>query len=442
LGRLNYNYDHRYYLSASFRRDASSRFHRDNRWGTFWSIGGNYRVSQEAFMQNFSHWLDNLSVRASYGLQGNDAMLDPASTVTDQAQLYYVWQSLYDLYWANGNAGGALTTTVENRSVTWEKNGNLNIGVDASLFRSRLAVQIEYYQRRTTDLLLNYPLPISSGFTGYSRNSGSMLNSGLELTLLGRIIKTRDFEWNAVLMASTMKNRVLKLTEGGIDITTANQIIREGEPFRSWYLPKSAGVDPENGDQLFWATVDDRGNAKDPYITNIANLAENSRQIAGNMFPDVFGSISTDLRYKSFDFSAATNYSLGGKMFDGVYNSMMSFYYPAQAKHVDLLRAWRQPGDVTDIPRYRLGQTPTPTNDWLISASYFSIKNITLGYTLPADVSKRMGITSLRVFTSTDNVYMFTALKGSNPQISVAERGTNFVYTPERMVSFGVDLRF
>ncbi|MDR0333496.1 MAG: TonB-dependent receptor [Dysgonamonadaceae bacterium] len=442
LGRLNYNYDHRYYLSASFRRDASSRFHRDNRWGTFWSIGGNYRISQEAFMQNTSHWLDNLSIRASYGMQGNDAMLDPASTAVEQAQLYYVWQSMYDLWWANANEGGAITTTVENPEVTWEKNGNFNIGFDASMFRNRLAVQLEFFQRRTTDLLLNYPLPISSGFTGFSRNAGSMLNTGLEFTATGRIIRTRDFEWSATLMATTMRNKVLTLTEDGTDIVAGSSIIREGEAFRSWFLPKSAGVDPLTGDQLFWATVNNQGETVPAYITNSSVLANNSRYVAGNMFPNVFGSLSTDLRYKSFDFSIATNYSLGGKRMDGMYNSMMSFYYPAETKHVNLLRAWRQPGDITDIPRYRLGQTPTAVDDWLIDASYFSIRNITLGYSLPTNLADRIGVGSLRLFTSVDNLHMFTALKGSNPQVSVADRGVDFSYTPERMVSFGVDLRF
>ena len=435
LGRLNYNFNNRYYFSGSFRRDASSRFYRDFRWGNFWSLGANWRISEENFMVGTRHWLDNWSVRASYGVQGNDMLM------TGDNPNLYAWQTLYNLAWSNANQPGAMVTVLGNPELTWERNANLNIGTDFSIFNNRLQATVEYYRRHTHDLLLSYPMPVSTGFASFLRNSGSMLNQGVELTLRGSIIRTRDFNWNATAMVSTLNNRVLTLTEDGRDIITSTRIIREGEAFQSWYLTRSAGVDPLTGQQLFWAHVDAQGNEVDPFITANRTLATGSRHIVGNGFADVFGSLSTDLRFRQFDFSVATNFSIGGKMIDNTYNSLMSFDRASQAKHVNLLRAWQQPGDITDIARPVIGQNPVWTDDMLISRSFFQIRNITLGYTLDRSVAQRLGIGELRVFTTVDNLHTFTALKGINPTFSTIG-GSDFAYTPERMLSFGLNVRF
>ncbi|MDR0865915.1 MAG: TonB-dependent receptor, partial [Candidatus Symbiothrix sp.] len=439
LGRLNYDYDDKYYLSASLRSDASSRFPEDFRWETFWSVGGNYRISKEAFMEDYSDWLDNLAIRASYGIQGNDNLLTTRDGVS--VSDFYPWQSLYDLSWANGNESGALVTSIENDKLSWERIATFNTGLDVSLWDSRLQVGLEYFHRKTNDLLLPYPLPLSSGFSSYNRNSGNMLNSGFELLLSGKIIKTQDLEWSATLMGSRIRNKVLKLTDDGEDILSGSYIIREGEPLYSLYVVRSAGVDPLNGDPLYWATVDANGDDVDPYITTSSVLANQSRYVAGSKYPDFYGSISTDLKYKAFDFSIATNYSYGGKMLDGVYNTLMSFGYAAQAKHKNLERAWKKPGDVTDLHRYEINGSYPVTDNQLIDASYFSIKNITLGYTLASKISKKAGIKTLRVYAAADNVAIFTHLKGTNPQYSI-NSGTDFVYAPTRTFSLGIDLKF
>ena len=429
LSRVNYSYADKYYLSGSFRRDGSSRFHRDNRWGNFWSVGGNYRVSQEEFMSDLD-WISNLAVRASYGVQGNDAL-----------STYYAWQSLYDLGYSNANESGAIVSAVANKNLTWETNHNLNVGLDLGLFDQRLQIGLEWYSRKTTDLLLYYPLPMSSGFEGYYRNSGSMRNQGFEATITGRLMEKKDFSWDLTVMASTMKNKVLKLTDDGKDILSGNQIIREGEAIYSYYLCRSAGVDPATGDQLFWANVDGSGKSVDPYITTNETYAQASRYVAGSKLPSLFGSISTNLKYKGFDLSIATNYSIGGKMIDGVYNSLMGFYYAGQAKHVNLERAWKQPGDVTDIPRYQIGKSIPATDDQLINASYFALKNISLGYTLPTRLVKSWGMGDVRFAVTGDNIYTFTHLKGMDPQYSVTG-GTTYVYAPNRTISFSVDVKF
>ena len=429
FGRVNYDYADKYYFSASMRRDGSSRFHKDARWGTFWSVGGNYRISEEAFMKDID-WLSNLAVRASYGVQGNDNL-----------GTFYAWQSLYNLGYPAANNSGALLTSISSKDITWESSESLNIGVDAGFFDQRLTVGLEYYQRKTKDMLLYYPLPMSSGFEGYNRNSGTMKNSGIEATVSGKIIKTKDFEWDMTVMASTNKNKVLKLTDDGKDIISGSQIIREGETLYSYYVCRSAGVDPMTGDQLYWASVDKKGNEVEPYITSDEGLAQASRVVAGSKTPDLFGSISTQLRYKNFDLSIATNYSIGGEMIDGVYQGLMSYYYPAQAKHKNLARAWKQIGDVTDIPRNIIGKNYPDTDAMLIDASYFAIKNITLGYSLPAKLVKNIGLQGLRLALTADNLYQFTHLKGMDPQYSLVG-GTGYAYTPTRTISFSVDVKF
>ena len=212
------------------------------------------------------------------------------------------------------------------------------------------------------------------------------------------------------VLAAKIKNKVLKLTDDGKDIISGSTIIREGEPIYSYYVIRSAGVDPLNGEPLYWATVDAEGNDVDPYITTNSTYAQASRYVAGSKYPDVYGSISTQLKYKAVDFSIAANYSYGGKMIDGVYQSLMSFSYAAQAKHANLGRAWKKPGDVTDIPSYGIGLNRPTTDNELVDASFFSIKNAVLGYTIPSRFAKKAGIKDLRLYAVADNLYLFTHL--------------------------------
>jgi len=440
LGRINYDYLDKYYFSASIRRDGSSRFQTDNRWGNFWSVGANYRLSQEDFMRDAT-WIDNLAARVSYGVQGNDALLQ---TTTNSDGLYdpdyYSWQALYDLGYSNGNEPGAIVNKIENRELSWETSHNLNIGLDFS-FLQKYQVNVEWFNRRTTDLLLYYPLSSSTGFDGYFRNSGEMWNRGLELSLNARLIKTKDFNWNITLLGSVIRNKVTKLADDGQDILDGNSIIRVGESIYSYYLCRAAGVDPETGDQLYWATIDENGTEVEPYKTANTTYAQASRYVAGSKFADFDGSILTDLQYKNFDFSLNLRYSIGGEMIDGIYNSMMSFYYPAQTKHIDLRRAWKKPGDITDVPRFEHAKNYPATDNRLIDASFFAIKNVTLGYTLPTQWLRVIGLKHLRVYASGDNLALFTHLKGMDPQYSLSG-GTGYAYTPSRVISFGVDVKF
>ncbi len=424
LSRVSYNYADKYYISGSWRTDGSSRFAADTRWGHFWSVGASWRMSQENFMKDIK-WINNLTLKASYGVQGNN-----------NVGSYYAYQALYDTSNPNATLPGAIINSVANADLTWESNHNLNVGLEAR-FLNRIDLSFEYYNRKTTDMLLNYPLAFSSGFSGYYRNSGEMRNQGIEFAVTGRIFDKKDFQWSVTWMGSTVDNEVLKLTDSGKDIISGSQIIRVGETLYSYYVARSAGVDPMTGNKMYWA-VDKNGNK---YTTFDTSEAQANRVIAGSRIPDLYGSISTQLRWKNIDFSISTNYSIGGKNYDGVYHGLMDCYYVAQAKHKDILRAWRKPGDITDVPRYKIGDVQPLTDDKLIDASYFAIKNITLGYTFPKKWMSKIGFKSARISASVDNLCVFTHLKGMDPQYSFTG-GTSYDYTPSRTVSFNLDLKF
>ena len=428
LFRANYDYMDKYYLSASFRTDGSSRFNKDYRWGKFWSVGANWRMNNEAFLSDVD-WLNNLSVKASYGVQGND-----------NVGTLYAWQSFYDLGWPNASMSGALVSSLENTNLKWEQNGNLNVGVEAKVF-DRFSASIEWYNRKTTDMLLDYPMASSLGFDSYLKNIGSMRNIGWDITLNGRLVNTNDFTWDLTLMGSTIKNKVLHLADKP-EIISGNYIIKEGETINSFYTAKSAGVDPATGSQLYWVwDTDENGNPGEPYISSNINKATASKQIMGSRIPNLYGSFTNDFKYKGFDLSIMCTYSIGGKVLDSVYNTFMYGNYVGQAKHKNLERAWKQPGDITDIPKIEIGKAYPITDADLINASYLAIKNITLGYSLPTRLTKGMFMKEIRFTATADNLVLFSHLKGMDPQYNFSG-GTTFVYTPSRTISFGVDVKF
>ena len=432
LGRLNYNYGGRYFLSGSLRQDKSSRFHPKYNKGTFWSVGANWRVSGEKFMENVG-WVNNLSVKASYGEQGND-MLDT----------YYAWQSLYDLSYSNATNLGAMIVSLENQMVSWEKSRNFNAGFDAILFNHRLQLNVEFYNRLTKDLLLNRPMAPSTGFTGYMDNVGDMRNRGVEASLRITPVRTADFEWNITAMATHNRNKVIKLTKEAPVLTYGVRVIEEGLPIYTYYIAKSAGVDPSTGKALYWAyDKDDDGKMIEgsDYITDDYSVAANCKYHQGSRQADIFGSLGTDFTWKGLTLSVLTTYSLGGKVYDALYNSDMDLWYLSSTWNKNMLRRWQKPGDVTDVPRVEIAGTILQSDRFLIDASYFAIKNITLAYALPMSWIGKLGMTGARIFGSVDNLALFTHLNGMDPQYNFSG-GTDYDYSPNRTYTVGIELNF
>lgn len=436
MSRINYNYDDKYYFSASLRSDASSRFYRDNHTGTFWSLGANWRMSKENFLKDVK-WIDNLSVKISYGEQGNDDILRSNGTSN-----YYLWQSLYALGWNNANNLGAVISSLETKDLSWEKNQNLNIGVESAFFNHRLRVSAEYYNKKTTDMLLSYPMALSTGFGGYNANVGDMRNSGFEFEIGGTPIRTNDWVWNVTWMGATVKNKVLKLTQESPEIISGIRVIKEGYELNTYYMAKSAGVDPATGAQLYWVyDKDENGNIVNERISDDYAKAANSKYYLGSRIPDLYGSISTDLSWKGIDLSVLTTYSIGGKIYDGLYAASMNTTYSTNTWNSNALRRWQKPGDITDVPRIEIGGQYTTTDRFLVDASYFAIKNITLGYTLPKLWVNKIGLSNVRVFTSVDNLALFTHLDGMDPQYSFGG-STDYTYAPNKTWSVGLEVKF
>ena len=430
LSRVNFDYADKYYLSGSFRRDGSSRFHKDARWGNFWSVGASWRISQENFMRNIG-WINNLTLKASYGVQGNDNLGS-----------LYAWQAFYSLGYPNGANPGAVVNSLESKDLKWEKNKNLNVGIEARLF-NRLSATLEYYDRYTEDMLMSYPMAVSLGFSGYDKNIGNMQNNGFEVSLSADIVARERAHWTMTWMGSTIHNKVLHLADKP-EIISGNYIIKEGETLNSFYLAESAGIDPATGAKLYWVwDNDENGNPGEKYITDSYQKASTCKHIAGSRMPILYGSWSNNVQLGNFDFSLMTTYSIGGKINDGVYRGLLYSTYIGEAGHADRLKAWHQPGDVTTIPKIALkgSYNVALTDDELFDASYFAVKNITLGYTLPSKALKAMRLQSLRVSVSADNIKLFSALRGMDPQYNFSG-GTGYSYTPTRTISVGLDLTF
>lgn len=451
LTKLDVDWAEKYYLSASWRTDASSRFYKDNRWGEFWSVGASWRISEEEYLKDIES-IDNMTLKVSYGSQGNDAI-----------GKYYAWQSFYDLTWANATNAGAIVSSLENKNVSWETKNTLNAGLAASFFNHVVDMEIEVYNSITKDMLLYRPMAMSTGFSGVYANIGDMQNRGIEATLRLNWLNFRNVRASSTLMLAKNKNSVLRLVEGQDTITSGYQVIKEGYEIYTYYMPKSAGVNPANGEQLYWAydtwtekdlvpaeeyvegqnICDEKlvGEIRKEYITADKSKATASRYYMGSRQPKLQGSFGSEFVVGPFDFSFLTTFSLGGKVYDSVYGGTMSIMYAGDTWNKQALRRWQQPGDITDVPRVMINDGNLGTDRYLIDASYFAIKSLQFGYTLPQSTADRLNVKSLRIFIVADNLKMYNYLNGMDPQYSFYG-GQSYTYAPEKTISGGLEINF
>ena len=437
FGRLAADFADKYYLEATWRTDGSSRFHRDHRWGQFWSLGGSWRLSEEGFMEDAS-WVNNLTLRLSYGELGNDDILTSTG-----ASNFYLWQSFYDLTYPNASLAGAVLSTLESTGISWETKGSWNVGLEGTFFDRLVDLTAEYYFSRTSDMLLSYPMAMSTGFTGYNANVGSMTNQGVEASIRVNWANKSNFRANSTLMGYFNRNKVTALTETD-EITYGSQVVKVGMPIYTYYVSKVAGVDPANGQLLYYAYEKDENGEMVPgseYVTSDETAANNSRYYVGSRQPLFQGSFGSEFYFGNFDFNFLTSFSVGGKVYDSVYATTMEPQYVGTNFSTNILRRWQKPGDVTDVPAVMLNSGRLAADRWLIDASYFAIKSVQLGYTLPARWTEKAGIQSLRIFATGDNIALFSKLNGMNPQYSTSG-GTDFVYAPTRAISVGIDINF
>lgn len=437
LGRINYDYDDKYYFSGSLRRDGSSRFSKDNRWGTFWSIGGSWRISKENFMQDVK-WVNNLTLRASYGSVGNDDIYYPNSTSSN----YYAYKTQYSV--SNSDGSFAVSKYYEgNPELTWETSYNLNIGISASLFDNLLNVDVEYFNKRTEDMLYNVPQPMSSGLSYISQNALTMNNKGFEFTLGINIPMPKDMRWNWTFTGTHYKNKVTDIPEDKREsgITHSSYYnIREGRSVYDFYYYRYAGVNDEGKSLWYYDATDENGNVT---LETTDDYSQADKYYIGTALPDFQGGITTEFAWKGLDFSISANYQLGGKIYDSMYSSLMHAGSSAgQNWHRDILNAWSETNKNSNIPALDGDQNANTFSDrFLIGADYFNIRNITLGYTFPKNWLRAAAIENARLYLAADNVAIFSKRKGMDPRQYISGQ-SQANYSAIRTLSVGLSLTF
>lgn len=405
---INYDFEGKYLLSASYRRDGSSRFSPDNRWGNFYSVGAGWRISEENFMKSIS-WLNELKLKASYGETGNENLED----------LYYPYKSLWN---ADGTGSYIPPTTVGNEDLKWEGNKTLNIGFDFVMFQNRFQGTIEWYNRVSDDLLFYLPLPISTGNINKPVNVGTFENRGIDIQLGYNLIRKKDFDWRVDLNVTHYKNEVTKLPEQQVQnadgVVDGSFKLKEGQDRYRFWLREFAGVDAATGDALYYDDVLGQDGKPTGVRVLTNDISKADYYYHGSSIPDFSGGLINSFRYKNFDLSVLVSFSYGGLYYDGNYASLMHSGAFGQAWSTDINERWQQPGDVTNVPRIQNGTQATQdgaSSRFLFDRSYLNIKNITLSYTFPRTLLNRLGISSLQFYTNVDNAAIFSAKKGLNP---------------------------
>ncbi len=489
LSRLKYDYANKYFLEGSFRRDGSSRFYKEHRWGNFWSAGATWAISREEFMKNVG-WIDNLRLRASYGQVGNDASVG-----------YYGYMALYGLGSKYGGSAASYKTQNEATDLVWESENSFSTALEGRLF-DRLNFTLEYFSKTTKDLLFDVEHPTSVGgisgsdiTTATTQNIGSVNNRGVEVSFDVDIIKKRDFVWNFGVNATWMKNTILKLPETDITnydglqnaMRNGTKLWAEGHGIYDWHLYQYAGVDQMTGNALYLIDdekyyileenkIGDRWDEENKQLVHdfekslvpedyrvvingkeyVKSTTYAKRDWAGSSLPKVYGSFNTGIRWKNFSLSALFTYALGSKCLDYAYQDLMSVGTGPHSYHVDILNSWSEaPSGMTETSADRISTTATPVIDgfwssysnatstrFLVSGNYLIVKNVNLSYSLPRRWVNSIGLAGVTFSASVDNLWTFTTRKGMNPQ--QAWSGLiygSYVNTP-RVSTIGVKVNF
>jgi len=419
----HYSYADKYYLSGSYRRDGSSVFGSDTRWGNFWSVGGKWRISGEDFL-NGNNVITNATLRASYGTVGN------------QDIDWYAARGFYGAGYNYNQMPGMIPVSISNQELTWEVSKKFDIGFDLSLWH-RLHFTFDFYNEITSDALFQVPLSMTTGMTETYKNIGKIRNHGIEFSVNANILQTKDWTWSAYANLTWNENEVVKLsTDEPIEYTF--QIIEEGRPYTQFKMKEYAGVDRETGKPLWY--LNETGNE----TTSDYNAA--AKRYVGDADPNVLGGFGTNLRWKDIDFGLSFNYRLGGK----VYDSGAAFTGFGMAFRTPLedvaLNSWTEENKDAKYPQYIYKDPYNATSTssrFLYSGDYLRISNLTLGYTLPKKWTTKILIQRLRAYISVDNLYTFTAsdFVGYNPETS-ANGVIAWQYPATRTFIGGIQLTF
>ena len=449
LFRGQYDYDGRVFTSVSYRRDASSRFHPDHRWGDFWSVSAGWLINKESWFN--VAWIDELKIKASYGSQGNDQIsnflyMDRWSIVNDGTDK-----------WAISFASKG------NENITWETNANFNAGVEFGILGYRLSGSLEYFFRKTSDMLSFYQVPSSLGYSGYWKNTGDMVNQGVELNLNANIFNKKNFSWDVNLNLTYVKNSITRLEDSAVaekyydmegnayyGYKDGGNFYALGSPIYTKCYRAYAGVDQATGEPLYWDRREfiNKDGKRDFELYKTTNYADAEYFVFDTSLPDLYGGFGTTVRLYGFDLSVNFVYQIGGTVYDGDYASAMSSPSSTMgigdAYHKDLYKAWTPENPNSNVPRFVLGDqyTTSSSNRFITDASYLSLQNINFGYTLPRKWLEKMHVSKLRIYVACENVWLWSQRQGLDPRQSVTGGASAAYYSPIRTISGGVNLTF
>lgn len=431
LGRLEYDYNKKYIFSGSLRADGTSRFHPSQRWGTFWSLGGAWKLGEEDFLSAVS-WISSLNLKGSYGGQGNDNI-----------GTYYAYEALYTIA-NNLGEGGVRPLRLPTPGLKWETNLNLNLGLDFGLFNNRLTGTFEFFERRSKDLLFSRPLPPSSGFSAIDENVGALKNTGFEVDLRATAVNLPDFRWDIAINATHFRNRVTSLPRERI--ASGTKQLEVGRSIYDFWLKDWAGVDPENGNPLWYKDVieenpDGSTTVVDRTTTNDYDKA--TFYYTGSSLPDVYGGITNTFRYKDFELSFLFSYSIGGKILDGDVPALYHNGTAGVAWHKDMVNRWTPENRETNIPRIGGGSAlaTSQSTRFLYDASYARLRNLSLTYSFPERITQRLGLGRLSAHVAGENLLTFFGHDGMDPEQTVGGT-TYFRYPAMRVFSAGINVGF
>lgn len=424
IGRLNYNYKEKYFLTTNFRRDGSGKFAPGHKWGSFPSFSAGWRISEESFFNKNEKFISELKLRAGWGIVGNDAVPSNArfGIVDTTSSKYLINNQIHSAY---------VPASLENVDLTWEKTKQLDLGIDLGLFQNRLLFTADYYDKKTTNMLLAVPIPTTTGYASAWQNAGSLRNRGYEFSLHSKNVQRNNFNWNSDFNISFNKNEVLnivgtQLVVGTINVLGSNYntaIVEEGQPLGSFYGKYSQGVDPQTGNIIF--------------LKNFDNSAD-SVGIIGYATPKFIYGFTNSINWKNFSLDIFLQGVNGNKVMNAtrILTESMAL---AVNQSSSVLNRWRKPGDKTDIP----GVSPNnwdnslPSTRYIEDGSYLRLKSLTLGYSIPKRITNKLKMNKAFFYFTSENLLTFTRYKGFDPELSAFSGKSNS--TTDQNSAPGVD---
>ncbi|MEG0890326.1 MAG: TonB-dependent receptor [Bacteroidales bacterium] len=433
VSKLNYDYKNKYYIGASYRLDGSSRLYRESRWGSFWSVSGAWRFSEEGFFNGLKEIFPDAKLRVSYGVNGTL----PSS--------YYAYMNLTSLTPSYNNEVGIAESVIAKQDLQWENNYTTNVGLDLNI-KNAVNLTFEYYSRTTKNLLMDMPISLGTGFDSYMTNIGKVRNNGVELTVNSTNFDRKNFSWTTSFNIGHNKNKILVLDGVQNEIVSGTQIRRVGMPYYTYYMIEFAGINPETGKPQFYTNdIDENGN----YVKEITEKTSKANPIADKSpFPTVSMGLTNTFRYKFIDLGFTLSSTLGGWSYDnaaqksqtsgsgdGAINQIPVYYRDS----------WKKPGDETIYEAWIYGNTSkmsSPANSRrLHSTNHLRVKNFTLGVTMPKGWTQKVGINKLRLYFSAYNMLTWAAFNEYDPEVPVSG-SVGYNTPPLRTLTFGLDINF